>query len=125
MTHQFKVELLVTVVFLAPLPAIAVGDVTSEIHELCLKAVDYRGCVATQKGTPESVGNKCPTGYAFIGGGTCQKVDLFTHGGGGGDLGVTNGGVRSHLIENTSRLLLVRAVGNVLTNFHGELFELE
>ena len=75
MTHQFKVELLVTAAFLAPLPAIAAGDVTSEIHELCLKAVDYRGCVATQKGTPESVGNKCPTGYAFIGGGTCQKVD--------------------------------------------------
>ena len=45
MTHQFNVELLVTVAFLAPLPAIAAGDVTPEIHELCLKAVDYRGCV--------------------------------------------------------------------------------
>ena len=53
-----------------------------------------------------------------------KKLIVFMHGGGRGDLGFTNGGGRSHLIENTIGLLLVRAVGNVLTNFHGELCEL-
>jgi len=57
------------------LPVAAAGDVAPEIHEMCLKAADYRGCVEAQKGTPEYLGNKCPTGYAFMGSGNCQKVD--------------------------------------------------
>ena len=67
-------------------------------------------------------GGRIGGAWSSVGGGRGERV---VHGGGRGDLGVTNGGGRSHLIENTSRLLLVRAVGNVLTNFHGELFELE
>lgn len=35
------------------LPVMAAGDVAPEIHEICLKAADYRGCVEAQKGTPE------------------------------------------------------------------------
>ena len=57
------------------LPAFAAGDVAPEIHDLCIKAADYRGCVEAQKGKPEYLGNKCPTGYAYMGSGNCQKVD--------------------------------------------------
>ena len=57
------------------LPAFAAGDVAPEIHALCIKAADYRGCIEAQKGTPEYLGNKCPTGYAYMGSGNCQKVD--------------------------------------------------
>ena len=67
------------------LPASAAGDVAPEIHDLCIKAADYRGCVEAQKGTPEYLGNKCRAGYAYVGAGNCQKVTCSFTGIGGGD----------------------------------------
>ena len=64
----------------------AEASVPAHVHELCLKAVDYPGCVRSQQGSPlmrESVrngestklGNICPNGYAYISDDICQKVD--------------------------------------------------
>lgn len=66
------------------LPAIAAGDVAPEIHELCIQAADYRGCVEAQQGTPEYIGNRCPSNHAYIGDGKCQRVYCDWVGLGGG-----------------------------------------
>ena len=51
------VKLLAAIALIAgALPVMAAGDVAPEIHKMCLKAADYRGCVEAQKGTPEYVG---------------------------------------------------------------------
>ena len=71
--------LLAPLLLAVSLPAFAAGDVAPDIHEMCLKAADYRGCVEAQQGTPEYLGNKCVTGYAYMGNGNCQKVNcLYT-----------------------------------------------
>lgn len=62
-------------------------------HEACLKAVDYSGCVKTLSGQDSldvqsiiridqtnrpgllsEVGNQCPVGYGYAGGGKCRSV---------------------------------------------------
>lgn len=62
-------------------------------HEACLKAVDYAGCVRTLSGQGQKesttviridqtnrpgllseVGNQCPGGYGYAGGGRCRSV---------------------------------------------------
>ena len=77
--------LLAPLLIAVSLPAFAAGDVAPEIHDLCIKAADYRGCVEAQKGTPEYLGNKCKAGYAYVGAGNCQKVTCSFTGIGGGD----------------------------------------
>jgi len=65
------------------LPAFA--EVDPKIHKLCIEAKDYAGCVSSMKGESSSrvinqqgaiiaEGNRCPSGFAYIGGGTCQVV---------------------------------------------------
>ena len=52
--HIHTVKFLAAIALIAgALPVVAAGDVAPEIHEMCLKAADYRGCVEAQKGTPE------------------------------------------------------------------------
>ena len=60
------------------------AGIDPEVHELCLRATDYRGCVAAQSGeTPELrviegkteiTGNRCPFKYVYVGGGQCQNL---------------------------------------------------
>ena len=66
------------------MPVSAAGEVAPEIHQLCVQAADYRGCVETQAGTPEYLGNKCPENYAYVGEGKCQRVYCDWVGLGGG-----------------------------------------
>ena len=66
------------------IPVTAAGDVAPEIHQLCLQAADYRGCVEAQAGTPEYLGNKCPENHAYVGEGKCQRVYCDWVGLGGG-----------------------------------------
>ena len=53
--------------------------VDPEVHKLCLKASDYKGCVEAQSGAVKSkpivlTGNKCPKDFAYIGDGLCREV---------------------------------------------------
>ena len=66
------------------IPVSAAGEVAPEIHQLCLQAADYRGCVEAQAGTPEYLGNKCPDNHAYVGEGKCQRVYCGWVGLGGG-----------------------------------------
>ena len=63
----------------------AQASVPAHVHELCLKAADYPGCVRAQQGSPvvrekesnnesKKLGNICPNGYAYIADDLCQKV---------------------------------------------------
>ena len=78
---------LLSVLVLGASPAMAQGVVEPAIHKLCVEAKDYAGCVRAMKGEANptsrvinsqgadiSEGNKCPSGYAYIGGGNCQNV---------------------------------------------------
>ena len=82
--------LLVPILLAASLPAFA--EVDPKIHKLCIEAKDYSGCVRAMKGEtmPTSrvinsqgadiaEGNKCPSGFAYIGGGNCQAVKCSTY----------------------------------------------
>ena len=84
-------SLLIPLLFALSLPAQA--EVDPKIHKMCLKASDYSGCVNTQMGsssiksTPrmtvdldkiKASGNKCPAGWAYFGGGSCQRVKCGT-----------------------------------------------
>ena len=73
---------------------VAQGQVPAEIHKACIEARDYNGCVQAMLGTgPISgdpyhrtvdqtnrpgllaeMGNQCPAGYAYAGGGRCRQV---------------------------------------------------
>ena len=66
------------------IPVSAAGEVDPEIHQLCLQAADYRGCVEAQAGTPDYLGNKCPENHAYVGEGKCQRVYCDWVGLGGG-----------------------------------------
>ena len=70
----------------------AVAEVDAKTHKLCLEAKDDAGCVRSMKGEamPTSrliksqgadiaEGNKCPAGFAYIGGGNCQEVKCQYH----------------------------------------------
>ena len=65
----------------------ALAEVDAKTHKLCLEAKDYLGCVKAMRGEtmPTSrvinsqgadmaEGNKCPSMFAYIGGGNCQEV---------------------------------------------------
>ena len=74
------------------LPTAVNANVDPKVAEMCMKAVDFKGCVETMSGEPSNKriiidqgvslteGNSCPEGYAYVGGGTCQdvKCDFFT-----------------------------------------------
>ncbi len=52
--------------------------VDPEIHKLCLKASDYKGCVEAQSGEVKSkpnslIANSCPPSFAYNGAGYCRK----------------------------------------------------
>ncbi len=67
-------------------PIAAKAEVDPKVHKMCLKAMDYIGCVNANvdrsnsvevfnnPGTARSRGNTCPYGYAFIGQGYCAEV---------------------------------------------------
>ena len=78
-------RLLASIVLISPIGPIAeASDVAPEIHKTCIKAVDYRGCVEAQAGTPQYLGNKCPSNHAYTGEGYCQRVYCDWVGLGGG-----------------------------------------
>lgn len=72
----------------------AQGQVPPEIHKTCTEARDYSGCVSSMLGTALGVadpnnrtidqtirpgllaemGNQCPSGYAYAGGGQCRSI---------------------------------------------------
>ena len=56
------------------IPVTAAGEVAPEIHQLCLHAADYRGCIEAQAGTPEYLGNNRPENHAYVGEGKCQRL---------------------------------------------------
>jgi hypothetical protein len=71
-----------SLMFASPLRA----AIPSEIHELCVSAIDYVGCVKAQQGFSDTTrvinqqgadvaeGNACLSGYAYAGGGSCREV---------------------------------------------------
>lgn len=74
------------------LEGVKAQGVDPKIHKLCVEAKDYAGCVRSMKGetTPTSrvinsqgadlaEGNKCPAGFAYLGGGNCQEVKCQYH----------------------------------------------
>ena len=80
---KFKALLLAAAATASP----AFASVPQEIHDRCVGATDYLGCVQAQQGLSESTsrvinqqgadvaeGNACPAGYAYAGGGNCKKV---------------------------------------------------
>ena len=53
------------------------SKVDKDVHNLCLKAQDYAGCVKLQSvklDQPKAVGNSCPIGYAYVGQNACLEV---------------------------------------------------
>ncbi len=66
------------------------SEVDPEIHKLCNNAADYAGCVKLNSNSyaesiEEKIGNSCPQGYAYRGGGYCQawlcyKAGIFGKG---------------------------------------------
>ena len=86
--HLNQMKLLAAIALIAgALPVMAAGDVAPEIHELCISATDYIGCIKAQQGLNEETsrvinqqgadvaeGNSCPAGYAYAGGGNCKEV---------------------------------------------------
>jgi len=80
-----KIKLFAAIVIISELNFIvAAGDIDPKIHEMCIQAADYRGCVEAQAGTPEYLGNKCPSNHAYVGDGQCQRVYCDWVGLGGG-----------------------------------------
>ena len=68
-------------------PIAVKAEVDPKVHKMCLKAVDYKGCVSensnktsnsnrviTQQGSSVNEGNACPAGFAYSGGGYCTQV---------------------------------------------------
>ena len=68
--------------------SVKASEVDPKIHNLCVEAKDYAGCVRAMKGdtSPAAIrtinsqgadiaeGNQCPSGSAYMGGGNCQQV---------------------------------------------------
>lgn len=82
----------ITFVAFLSIPSIPANaqQVDPRIHKLCLEAKDYLGCVkamtgdtSTQirtvnsQGADMAEGNQCPAGFAYIGGGNCQRVECI------------------------------------------------
>ena len=66
---------------------LAKAEVDPKIHNMCLQAQDYLGCVKAQttkpteiqnlrliQGQTELTGNSCPQGYGYSGAGYCTNV---------------------------------------------------
>ena len=66
---------------------VAQAEVDPKIHNMCLQAQDYLGCVKAQttkpteiqnlrliQGKTELTGNSCPQGYGYSGAGYCTNV---------------------------------------------------
>ena len=86
-----KASFVALAVLLAANPAFA--EVDPKIHKLCVEAKDYAGCVRAMKGdtTPvtetrmrmglqDELGNACPAGYAYSGGGQCRSIKCIPMG---------------------------------------------
>ncbi len=70
----------------AALSSPAFAEVDPKVHKMCLPAQDYPGCVKLHSGITSQrrtivdeglaldEGNSCPSGMAYIGGGTCRSV---------------------------------------------------
>ena len=73
-----KIHLILTFSISAIVSLPAFAEVDPKIHKLCIEAKDYAGCVKAMKGevkTNKQVGNRCPSGFAYVGGNKrCQKV---------------------------------------------------
>lgn len=66
-------------------PAIAQGGIDPALHQRCLEARDYSGCIQSQSnGTaePAPTANACPAGHAYSGAGYCTRVICQTPRGG-------------------------------------------
>ena len=79
---------------LSAMPIAVKGEVSSEVHAKCANARDYLGCVkaftsktnssndftqikidqTNRPGLLSEVGNQCPVGYGYVGGGRCRSV---------------------------------------------------
>jgi hypothetical protein len=61
-------------------PAGAMGQIDPELHQRCLNARDYSGCIEAQRnaaaGSAEAAPliNACPAGHAYSGAGYCTRV---------------------------------------------------
>ena len=79
-------RLLIPLLAAIALPTAVNANVDPKVAEMCMKAVDFKGCVETMSG--ESVqkrmtidqgislseGNSCPPGSAYAGNGYCREV---------------------------------------------------
>ncbi len=50
------------------------ANVKGDIHDKCLTAVDYAGCVKVNSEISEVNGNACEPGFAYFGDNTCREV---------------------------------------------------
>ena len=68
--------------------------VDPKVHQMCIEAKDYAGCVRAmtsditspqvirninQRGAVISEGNQCPSGFAYVGSGNCMEVKCQYH----------------------------------------------
>ena len=79
-------RLLILLLAALALPTAVNAEISDKVHNRCKDVKDYIGCVKinsdnlTQKriiideGIALSEGNACPSGMAYIGGGTCRQV---------------------------------------------------
>jgi len=76
------------------IPMTARAEISSEVHAKCVNARDYLGCIkaftvttnnsdgvtrieidqTNRPGLLSEVGNQCPVGYGYVGGGRCRSV---------------------------------------------------
>tara|TARA_X000000950_G_scaffold199506_1_gene240246 strand:- start:751 stop:1218 length:468 start_codon:yes stop_codon:yes gene_type:complete len=79
-------KFLIPIFFASSLLSPVKANIDRDIAEMCMKAVDFKGCVETisggsiqkrmsiDQGVSISEGNSCPQGYAYIGESKCQVV---------------------------------------------------
>ena len=99
-------KLLISLLAAISLPTAVNAEVDPKVAEMCMKAVDFQGCVNAMTGKKEgkrlimdqgvslSEGNACQAGYAYIGGGTCQIVECY-----GSGLFLTIGGANDPILK--------------------------
>ena len=77
----------ISILIFGAIHPIAFGQVNQDFHKICLQAKDYAGCVRVMKGEDSikidqtnreglrsEVGNSCPSGYGYAGGGQCRSI---------------------------------------------------
>jgi hypothetical protein len=80
-------SLLLPLITALTLPTTVNAGIDPEVHRICLKALDYAGCVKVQtedlaaptriiiqEGAATVEGNSCPDSHAYVGNGYCQRV---------------------------------------------------